>query len=107
MLARVAIDQHGFCALSVHDSVQRAHANLKLIARDAILVPAVGADHGGGVNRAHWHQTEIRSSSAVRAHKALAPSRVMTAGSPHISYPVSGRYLVGCITNPIPSSSRS
>src|SRR6202030_667539 len=94
-------------ALGIHDAVQRGHANLEFVARDPILLEAVGADHGGGMNGAHRHQTKIRSSVAVRAESALAPPGVMTTGSPHIRYPVSGRYWLGCITNTMPSSSRA
>ena len=83
MLARVAIDQHGAAALGVHDAVQRAQANLELVARDAVLLEAVGADHGGGVNGAH-RQTAMLSSVAVRAESAMAPPGVTTTGSPHI-----------------------
>jgi hypothetical protein len=84
VLARVAVDQHRRELALLHDPVQRVDPNLELVARDAILLPPIGADHDAGMHGAHSAYTAMLSSSAMRSDKASAPAGVITTGSPHI-----------------------
>ena len=90
MLGGIAIDQHGLPAVGVHELVKRADTDLELIARNAILIPHIGADNDAGLNGAHrlrHHVVELghlrgQRLGAIRRDDRIVKMSILACFSP-------------------------